>query len=172
MSAIIPLVLFSLSSHSGTLDMHTLKYLILIFECFVQSCYFCFVFFFLWERERESIWAGRGFEGEEDRESQADSPLSMEPDTGFDLMSLRSWPWDHDLSWNQEPNLNPLSHPGAPISILYVFSLALVWGVLLTTSGLVLPDWNEFLLKQTLKFLKICRSLSFITFHLNFLSGN
>ena len=36
--------------------------------------------------------AGGGAEGEGERESQADSPLSMEPDMGLDLTTLKSWP--------------------------------------------------------------------------------
>ena len=38
-------------------------------------------------------------EQQEERESQADSVLSAEPDVG-----LISQPWDHKLSWNQEPD--------------------------------------------------------------------
>ena len=41
------------------------------------------------ERERASRVKGRRVEGGE-RESQADSPLSMEPDAGLHLMTLRS----------------------------------------------------------------------------------
>ena len=41
------------------------------------------------------------------RDAQADSALSTEPDTRLDPK-----PWDHNLSQNQEP-LNQLSHPGA-----------------------------------------------------------
>ena len=42
--------------------------------------------------ERESVWAGKGAEGEGERESQADSPLNAEPDVGLSPGALRSWP--------------------------------------------------------------------------------
>ena len=57
-----------------------------------------FFSFYIFERERDST-SGEGAEGE--IESQADSPLSREPDVG-----------DHDLSRRQ--TLSQLSHTGAP----------------------------------------------------------
>lgn len=48
---------------------------------------------FIWERE----YAGEWGKGEGEKESQADSPLREEPDTGLNLMALRL-----GLSWNQE----------------------------------------------------------------------
>lgn len=48
---------------------------------------------FIWERER--AWVGGG--GEEERESQADSPLNAEPD-----VESISQEQAHDLSQNQE----------------------------------------------------------------------
>lgn len=55
--------------------------------------FFCFLLKILFiysekERERESVYVQVGAEGE--RESQADSWLSMEPDMGLKLMTLRS----------------------------------------------------------------------------------
>ena len=44
---------------------------------------------YLFERETEHN-GGRGTEGEEERESQADSSLSMEPDEGLYPTTLRS----------------------------------------------------------------------------------
>jgi len=41
-------------------------------------------------RERERERAEVGAEGKRERESHAGSPLSMEPDTGLDLRTLRS----------------------------------------------------------------------------------
>ena len=35
-------------------------------------------------------------------EGQADSALSAEPNVGLSIWDLISWPWDHDLSQNQE----------------------------------------------------------------------
>ena len=51
---------------------------------------FCFVlkFLFIYSRETESAYEGRKGKGE--KESQADSILSMEPHVGLDLMMLRS----------------------------------------------------------------------------------
>ena len=68
-------------------------------------------FIYLFERERASMGAceaGRGKEGEGERESPADSPLSAEPNTGLDPRTRRSWV--EIKSWTP----NRLSHPGAP----------------------------------------------------------
>ena len=43
----------------------------------------------LFDSEREHEWEWEG-QREKERESQADSPLSAEPDTGLDLTTLRS----------------------------------------------------------------------------------
>ena len=40
---------------------------------------------------------GASNEEQKERETQADSPLSAEPDPGLHLTTL-----DHDLSWNKE----------------------------------------------------------------------
>jgi len=57
-----------------------------------EKWYFSFLFFFH-EREREREHLRRlGAKGEEERESQADSPLSGEPGVGLDPRSLGSWP--------------------------------------------------------------------------------
>ena len=45
-----------------------------------------------------------------ERESEGDLPLSVELN-----MKLISPPGGHNLSRNQESDVNPLSHPGAPI---------------------------------------------------------
>ena len=50
-----------------------------------------------------------GAEGEEERESQADSPLSVEPNVGLDLTTLRSC-----LSQNQEYITYLTEPPGYP----------------------------------------------------------
>lgn len=62
----------------------------------------CFLFLdlviYLRERTREQGWGGRNErQGEGGREPQADTALSMEPDTRLDPMTPRS-----ALSWNQE----------------------------------------------------------------------
>ena len=66
------------------------------------------IFFYLCIYLRESVWA-RGAEGE--RESQADSQVSMEPEAGLHLKTLRSWPElkprvGHSTAWaTQAPQL-------------------------------------------------------------------
>lgn len=44
------------------------------------------------EREREPGHTGAGEGAKKERESQAHSPLTTEPDVGFDLMTPRSRP--------------------------------------------------------------------------------
>jgi len=72
--------------------------------------YFVFLKIYLFERVYLHIRAGGGSRGR-GRESQADFALSAEPDTGLDLMTLRSQP---------EPKtkcqtLNRLHHPGTVV---------------------------------------------------------
>ena len=64
-----------------------LSFYFLIFFNMDFSKRFFFLQFYLFEREAE---LGEGKEME--RESQADSPLSREPDEGLRLMALRSCP--------------------------------------------------------------------------------
>ena len=53
----------------------------------VQSCFYgIYLILFIWERERENEQGGARGEGE--RESQADSMPSMEPNVGLDPMTL------------------------------------------------------------------------------------
>ena len=52
---------------------------------------------------------GEGAESK--RESQADSPRSPEPNMGMDLRTLKSWP-------ELKSDVQPLSHPGVPLSPL------------------------------------------------------
>ena len=47
-------------------------------------------FFFFIERKRERESMSQGREEERERESQADSPLSAEPNVGLDPTTLRS----------------------------------------------------------------------------------
>ena len=60
----------------------------------------------------KTAWAGRGAKAEAQRESQAQSTLSMEPDAGLDCMTQRSWPEleprvGHLTDWApQEPQEN------------------------------------------------------------------
>ena len=58
----------------------------------VSAALFSFRFLFILEREWESkcVHVRRG--AEEERESQADSTLSVEPDMGLQHVTLRSWP--------------------------------------------------------------------------------
>ena len=61
----------------------------------------------------ERAWAGGGAERRRG-ESQADSTSSSEPDSVFDLMTLRSWP---ELKSRVKSLINRLSHPGNPWSL-------------------------------------------------------
>ena len=47
--------------------------------------------------------------GERERESQADSPLSMKPNKGLNLTI-----WDHNLSLSQESDIQPTEPPCLP----------------------------------------------------------
>ena len=74
-------------------------------ELALSPSFFVFLFFqdiFIYLRERE--WGGGGAQGE--RESQAVSPLSTEPDVVL-YTGLHPQSWDHDLSLNPE-TLNQL----------------------------------------------------------------
>ena len=44
------------------------------------------------EKERKPVCEQREGQRERERESQADTLLSTEPDTGLHLMTLRAWP--------------------------------------------------------------------------------
>ena len=66
-----------------------------------------FMFFIL--RERETTHTSREGAERGERESQAGSMLSTEPDAGLDPMTIRSRP-KLKSSWTP----NQLSHPGAP----------------------------------------------------------
>ena len=81
-----------------------------------------FLQFYLFERKREHM-GYRGSEGE--GESQADRhphlDPSVEPLAGLNLTTLRLWPWDHDLSWNQESDAEltePPRHPKLSLLLL------------------------------------------------------
>ena len=63
-------------------------------------CFFFEDFIYLTEREKSQV----GREAGREREEEAGSPLSTEPNAGLDP--------NHDLSGRQR--LNPLSHPGDP----------------------------------------------------------
>ena len=58
---------------------------------------------FIYFRERGWEW------GQKERESQADFPLSAEPNTRLDLTTL-----DHDLNQNQESDAQPTEPPRCP----------------------------------------------------------
>ena len=49
-------------------------------------------YIYLFERESEREWAWAGWRAEGERESQADSVPSTEPNAGLHLTTLRSWP--------------------------------------------------------------------------------
>lgn len=70
--------------------------------------------FFFFKRVRRAV----GAEGDGERESQADSTLSVEPIAGFDLTILRSWPeWKSRVralaDWATQ------AHPSPPSQQLY-----------------------------------------------------
>ena len=68
-----------------------------------NAVFFFFFKIYLFEREKERV-SGRG--RGRGRESQADSPVSVDPKWG-----LISWLWDHDLSRNQELDAQPTEPP-------------------------------------------------------------
>ena len=61
--------------------------------------FFSFVFLVRIEREHES----RGEVQERDREDRKQAP----PSAQSPMWGLILWPWDHDLSWNQELDAQP-----------------------------------------------------------------
>ena len=65
------------------------------------SDFFRKIYSFIWESVCKWAKAGAGGGAETEKESQAESPLSLEPDMG-QMQGLISWPWNHDLSQNQE----------------------------------------------------------------------
>ena len=79
-----------------------LRYSYIILKCIIDELIMNLCYSFLREREREQVVGGvrreqRGREVEMERESQAGSTLSMEPDMGLSLWILRSC-----LGQNQE----------------------------------------------------------------------
>ena len=62
-------------------------------KCSVHVVFFRKGFIYFWEREKDR--AGEGAEGE----GQADSTLSVEPNFGLLLTTLRSWPKPNRLSY-------------------------------------------------------------------------
>ena len=65
--------------------------------------------YLFWERECVSMWGGGGAETEGERESQADSTLSTEPDAGRDLTTVKP-----DLGGYQESAAPPTEPPRRP----------------------------------------------------------
>ena len=64
-----------------TLCGHSINWLLILLSLF----FFFKIYLLIWEREYK--WKGKG---ERERESQADLVLSMEPDAGLSLTTLRS----------------------------------------------------------------------------------
>ena len=63
------------------------------------------IFFFFFRERKRAEWAGEGWW----------ENLKQTPNSVWSLMlGSISWPWDHDLSWNQDQKVNWLSHPSAP----------------------------------------------------------
>ena len=95
-------------------------------ECFTllfkkRFMYVC-MYVFIYLRERKRIWikAGGGAEGKGERESQANSTLSMEPNTRLDPMTQTK---------TKSQTFNWLSHPGAPPPTLEYF----FWNIFIIT---------------------------------------
>ena len=102
-----------------------------------------FTSFFLWGfffkdfiylfNVKERVWCmwEHAWDRQRERESQADSALSMEPDLGLNLMTLRSWPELKSRGWC----LTRVSHPGAPplrLLLIFVILTAMqIWGIVL-----------------------------------------
>ena len=59
---------------------------------YISSLAYFFEDLFIYFRERVSTQAGRSLEGEGEREPQADSPLSTEPNLELNPRTLKSWP--------------------------------------------------------------------------------
>ena len=68
-------------SHGGSVAQETRCYVVLMHDALLWCTYFIYLFI---EKERE-----RGADGEGGKESQADSLLSVGPDVGLNLMTLR-----------------------------------------------------------------------------------
>ena len=69
--------------------------------------YYCYCFLYLIERERERT--GERDRGR-DRENSSQAPCSTQTPT----RDLIPWPWDHDLSWNQESDAQLTEPPRCP----------------------------------------------------------
>ena len=99
-------ILMNLRSHGWNIHFYaTLRNKKNYNKIMIQTQWF-FLSFYLFEREREQAWVGRGLKGE----WEAHFPLSREPE----WVSILG-PWDHDP--NQRQTLNRLSHPGAPLMV-------------------------------------------------------
>ena len=104
----------------------------MLFHFFFDDC------IYLFERGRASVWASMGG-GAEGEILQADTLLSMEPDTGlpdtgFHPITREIMTWAKAKSWT----LNKLSHPGVPIfSILFC-------KLILDSSKLLHHHWSCF----------------------------
>ena len=104
------------NSISWSFSSNSLYSQLLYFGFWSTLSYFIFlktILIYFREREKEIV----GMEGGVERESQADSSLSTEPDGGGSI----PWPRDHDLSQNQESEAQP-SYPGAP-KLLFVYGM-------------------------------------------------
>ena len=73
-----------------------------IWEIWIELQYFFFKTVYL------EVELGGGTEGEGEKESPADSMLSIEPDAGLDSTILRSWP---------EPKSRVEAHPAEPTKL-------------------------------------------------------
>lgn len=79
------------------------------------------IFFFNLQRERASVRQWEGQQGEREKESEADSKLSMEPKTGLNSTIQRSRP-------EQKPRLRGLTDWATqPPLVLPFWSIVLIW---------------------------------------------
>ena len=80
---------------------------------FVCFNFLCFFFNFIFERERDRVWAGEGQRARETESEAGSRPwaATAEPDAGSEPME-----WDRDMSCSQMPD--GLSHPGIPKRVL------------------------------------------------------
>ena len=86
--------------------------------------HFLSLFFKFILRETETAQVGEGHRERERERERERTPsrlcaASAEPDVGLEPTKL----WDHDLSWNQEPDVCELSHLGA-LPLLFPSNLA------------------------------------------------
>ena len=101
------------------IQLHSFVQPILSLSEFLIDLHFLLLKNFLLERVREQARASKERSRGRGRENLKQTPHWVwSPMRGSNL-----WPWNHDLSQNQEFGLlNPMSHPGAPLNVHFLKS--------------------------------------------------